>query len=226
MKNEILKKKNTGTAPTVRGKRMSPEEREKQIVDKAIQYFAAHGFSASTHELAREIGITQPLLYRYFPNKEALVDRVFHEVYLSRWNPDWEDDLKDRTKPLQQRMCAYYKDYARIILRNEWVRIFIFAGLTREGINNRYLKRIREHIFELVLSELRHEYKISDPSPQQLEDEVELVWSVHASIFYIGMRKWVYGLDVPKDIDRLIEQKVASFLDGAPTVMRNMRRIG
>lgn len=226
MKNEILKKKNTGTAPTVRGKRMSPEEREKQIVDKAIQYFAAHGFSASTHELAREIGITQPLLYRYFPNKEALVDRVFHEVYLSRWNPDWEDDLKDRTKPLHQRMCAYYKDYARIILRNEWVRIFIFAGLTREGINNRYLKRIREHIFELVLSELRHEYKISDPSPQQLEDEVELVWSVHASIFYIGMRKWVYGLDVPKDIDRLIEQKVASFLDGAPTVMRNMRRIG
>ena len=225
MKTEILQKKNTRTAPTVRGKRLAPEEREKQIVDKAIQYFAAHGFSASTHELAREIGITQPLLYRYFPNKEALVDRVFHEVYLSRWNPDWEDDLKDRTKPLHQRMCAYYKDYARIILRNEWVRIFIFAGLTREGINNRYLKRIREHIFELVLSELRHEYKISDPSPQQLEDEVELVWSVHASIFYIGMRKWVYGLDVPKDIDRLIEQKVASFLDGAPAVMRNMRRI-
>src|SRR6266404_80860 len=71
-------------------KRLSPEEREEQIVQKAIQYFGAHGFSASTHELARKIGITQPLLYRYFPNKEALVERVFHEVYLSRWNPDCE----------------------------------------------------------------------------------------------------------------------------------------
>src|ERR1700675_2500699 len=90
----IPKPKSGGATPaTSINKRLSPEEREEQIVQKAIQYFAAHGFSASTRELAREIGITQPLLYRYFPNKEALVERVFHEVYLSRWNPDWEDWL-------------------------------------------------------------------------------------------------------------------------------------
>lgn len=205
------------------GKRLAPEEREEQIVQKSIQYFAAHGFSASTHELAREIGITQPLLYRYFPNKEALVDRVFNEVYLARWNPDWEDWLKDRKLPLHDRMCRYYRDYARTILKKEWIRIFIFAGLTREGINNRYLSRLREKVFEVVLNELRHEYNIPDPTPEQLEEEIELVWSIHASIFYIGMRKWVYGLPIPKNLDRLIEQKVVSFLNGAPSVMQAMR---
>jgi AcrR family transcriptional regulator len=204
-------------------RRLSPEEREEQIIHKAIQYFAAHGFSASTRELAREIGITQPLLYRYFPNKEALVERVFHEVYLSRWNPDWEDWLKDRSQPLDERMRRYYKDYARIILKNEWIRIFIFAGLTREGINNRYLTRLREKIFDVVLSEIRHEYDIPAPTLEQYDDEIELIWSVHASIFYVGMRKWVYGLPTPKNIDRLIEQKVNSFLHGAPEVMREMR---
>ena len=218
------KPKSGGVAPAPPvNKRMSPEEREEQIVQKAIQYFAAHGFSASTRELAKEIGITQPLLYRYFPNKEALVERVFHEVYLSRWNPDWEDWLKDRSQPLDERMLRYYKDYARIILKNEWIRIFIFAGLTREGINNRYLKRLREKIFDVVLSEIRYQYDIPAPTLEQYEDEIELIWSVHASIFYVGMRKWVYGLPTPKNIDRLIEQKVNAFLHGAPEVMRELR---
>ncbi|OWW19524.1 TetR/AcrR family transcriptional regulator [Noviherbaspirillum denitrificans] len=219
-----MKKKTAETAAPAPARRLNPEEREEQIVQKAIRYFAAHGFSASTRELAKEIGVTQPLLYRYFPSKEALVDRVFDEVYLSRWNPDWEDWLKDRSLPLKQRMFLYYKDYARIILKNEWIRIFIFAGLTREGINNRYLTRMREKIFDLVLQELRHEFGIATPTPEQNELEVELVWSLHASIFYIGVRKWVYGLPVPKDIDALIELKVASFLDGAPVTMRAMRK--
>ncbi len=45
---------------------MTPDVRERQIVDKAIEHFSTHGFSGSTRELARKIGVTQPLLYRYF----------------------------------------------------------------------------------------------------------------------------------------------------------------
>lgn len=208
------------------GKRLTPESRKEQIVQNAIRYFAAHGFGASTRELAREVGVSQPLLYRYFPSKEALVDHVYNEVYLSRWNPEWEGWLADRNVPLRARLCRYYKDYAAIILRDEWTRIFIFAGLTREGLNTRYLARLRGRIFELVLAELRHSYEIADPSAAQLEQEVELIWGMHAAIFYVGMRKWVYGLVVPDDIERLIEHKVSAFLAGTPHVMRELRQAG
>jgi AcrR family transcriptional regulator len=206
------------------GKRLTPEDRKAQIVQNAIRYFAAHGFGASTRELAREVGISQPLLYRYFPNKEALVDHVYNEVYLSRWNPAWERRLADRSVPLRVRLCSYYKDYAAIILKDEWTRIFIFAGLTREGLNTRYLAHLRGRIFELVLAELRHEYAIAAPSAAQLEQEVELIWGMHAAIFYVGMRKWVYGLVVPDDIERLVEHKVSAFLAGTPQVMRELRQ--
>lgn len=204
-------------------RRLAPEEREQQIVEKATKYFATHGFSASTRDLAKEIGVTQPLLYRYFPNKEALVDRVFHEVYLSRWNPDWEDMLKDRHRPLGERLHQFYLEYAHVILKVEWIRIFIFAGLTREGINKRYLTRLRERIFNVVLVELRHELKLPEPSPQEYEDEIEFIWGLHAAIFYIGMRKWVYGLRVPKDLDRVIKLKLEAFLISAPLVLRSIR---
>jgi AcrR family transcriptional regulator len=205
-------------------KRLSPEEREQQIVSKAISYFATHGFSASTRELAKEIGITQPLLYRYFPSKDALVDRVFQVIYLSRWNPEWDGLLRDRSMPLSRRLQVFYKQYAAMILQSDWIRIFIFAGLTRQGINDRYLAGLRERVFDVVLQELRFETGVTDPTPQQYDDEIEFIWGLHAAIFYIGVRKWVYGLPVPQDLDRLVSQKVEVFLSSAPKALRSLRR--
>lgn len=204
-------------------KRLAPQERERQIVVKAVEYFATHGFSASTRDLAKEIGVTQPLLYRYFPSKEALVDRVFHEVYLSRWEVKWEELLRDRGISLRERMMGFYQQYARVILKSDWIRIFIFAGLAREGINQRYLERLRERIFNVVLAELRHEFGLAEPTPQQYEDEIEFIWSLHASIFYVGVRKWIYALDVPADQERMIAQKVDAFLASAPQLLRMLR---
>jgi AcrR family transcriptional regulator len=205
------------------GKRLLPEEREQQIVEKAIEHFTMHGFSGSTRELARKIGVTQPLLYRYFPNKEALIDRVYNEVY--KWNPEWEVVLTDQSLPMSERMRLFYQDYAHVILREEWIRIFIFAGLTRQGINIKYLDKLRTKIFLPVLEGIRHEYGITEPTtPDELEAEIELIWSLHASIFYLGVRKWVYNLPIPDDIDALVTRKVDAFLRGSPAVMKSLRK--
>lgn len=203
------------------GRRLAPEARERQIVEKAIEHFATHGFSGSTRELARQIGVTQPLLYRYFPSKEALIDRVYDEIYT--WNPDWEKLIADRTVSLQDRLVAFYRAYAQTILRREWIRTFIFAGLSREGFNTRYLSRLRERVFLPVLRELRHEYDIATPATEaQRNAEIELVWSLHASIFYLGVRKWVYGLPVPDDLDTEIERLIDAFLNGTPAALKQL----
>lgn len=211
------------TAAVKTARRLAPELREQQIVEKAIEHFTRHGFAGSTRELAREIGITQPLLYRYFPSKEALIDRVYAEVF--SWRPAWESDLTDRKVPLLERLRRFYCDYARVILREEWIRIFIFAGLTREGINTKYLSKLRARVFLPVLEEVRNDFGISEPrSPAELESEIELLWALHASIFYLGVRKWIYGLKIPKDIDSLICSHVDAFVHGAPAVMSELRK--
>jgi AcrR family transcriptional regulator len=212
----------TSTQAAGGARRLAPELREQQIVEKAIEHFTRHGFAGSTRELARRIGITQPLLYRYFPSKEALIERVYDEVF--QWHPHWDTDLTCRDQPLDQRLYDFYSDYARVILREEWIRIFIFAGLTREGINHRYLSRLRAHIFLPVLAEVRHAFGIPEPlTPAMLEHEIELVWALHASIFYLGVRKWIYGLKIPRDLDGVIRTQVTMFLHGAPQAMRALR---
>jgi AcrR family transcriptional regulator len=206
-------------------RRLSPEDREQQIVEAAIAFFSRHGFEASTRDLANKLNITQPLLYRYFPTKEALVDRVHDEVFVRRWNPEWEEWLADRSKPLADRLKRYLNDYAKFILRSEWVRIFMYAGLSREGINKKYLSRLRERHFIVIARELRHEYDIPAPKNQMEEDEeIELIWAMHSSVFYIGVRKWIYDLPTPKDLDRLINMRVDSFILGVPPVIRQYRK--
>lgn len=201
-------------------RRLAPEDREHQIVQAAISFFARRGFEASTRDLAKELGITQPLLYRYFPTKEALVDRVYEEVFVRRWNPEWEEWLVDRSVSLAERLKRYLKDYARFVLRSEWVRIFIYAGLSRGGINQKYLSRLRERHFLVIVRELRHEFGIPDPADADGEDEeVELVWAMHSSVFYIGVRKWVYDLPAPKRLERLIDMRVDAFMSGVPQVL-------
>lgn len=202
-------------------RRLAPEDREHQIVQAAISFFSKYGFDASTRDLAKEMNVTQPLLYRYFPTKEALVDRVYEEVFVRRWNPEWEEWLVDRTVPLTERLKRYLKDYARFVLRSEWVRIFIYAGLSRGGINQKYLARLRERHFLVIAREMRHEFDIPEPRDADEEDEeVELVWAMHSSVFYIGVRKWVYDLPTPKRLERLIDMRVDSFLSGVPQVLR------
>lgn len=212
-------------APAPR-RRLAPEDREHQILQAAIGFFARHGFEASTRDLARELDITQPLLYRYFPTKDSLVERVYEEVFVRRWNPEWEEWLADRTLPLDERLKRYLKDYARFVLRNEWVRIFMYAGLSRAGINQKYLGRLRERHFVLIARELRHAFAIRAPRDAEEEDEeVELVWAMHSSVFYIGVRKWIYDLPAPRALDRLIDLRVDAFLSGVPQVLLREREL-
>ena len=73
-------------APTRR--RMGVVERERQILDGAIQFFSVHGFNGQLRDLAKSIGVTHALLYHYFPTKQALVDRVYLEVFEGRRRAD------------------------------------------------------------------------------------------------------------------------------------------
>ena len=218
--NTAAKKKKA--APRVRAPRMDSGERKQMIVEKAIEYFAKNGFDGSTRDLAREIGVAQSLVYRYFPKKELLLDQVYEEVYLARWNPLWESDLRNRDVPFEARLKKYYLDYAQNVLRNDWVRILIFAGLKQEGINDRLFKLLHDSIFTTVITEFHHAFPSPTPVDRdKREIELELVWSLHAAIFYISMRKWVYRTKIPSKINSVIEVLVEGFIQSLKHLNRS-----
>jgi AcrR family transcriptional regulator len=46
----------------VKQKRLSPDDRRKEFVAKATEFFSEEGFGAGSRDLARRLGVTHPLL--------------------------------------------------------------------------------------------------------------------------------------------------------------------
>lgn len=210
----------TPASGSVARRRMSSVDRERCIVEAAVAFFTEHGFEGQTRELAATLGITQPLLYRYFPSKEALIERVYQEVFVGRWDPFWEELIQDRRLPLEERLTEFYKSYARVIVTREWVRLFMFAGLKGLDFNARYLRLLRERIFVKIIAEIRLEFRhraTEEIPPTDLE--IEMIWALHASIFYLGVRQFIYDMPLHTKIDDIIEAKIRSLLKGIGSLM-------
>jgi AcrR family transcriptional regulator len=58
-------------------KRMAAKERKRAIVEAAMPLFARKGYAeTTTKELALAAGVSEPLLYKHFPSKEALYREI------------------------------------------------------------------------------------------------------------------------------------------------------
>lgn len=196
--------------PSPRRKRMASAERREEFLSKAIEFFAQEGFESSTRELARRLGVTQPLLYRYFPSKKDLISEVYDRVYVQRWRDEWADLLTDRSRPVRDRLVEFYTAYTEVVFKDEWMRIFLFSGLKGVDINRRYMKLVRERILEPILCEIRHEAGCEDLEPT--EEEVEFAWITHGGIFYYGVRTLIYEASVLNNQAFVIETSIDAFL--------------
>jgi AcrR family transcriptional regulator len=205
------------------GRRLSPEARERQIVEGAIAYFAEVGLDGHTRELARRLGITQPLLFRYFPTKAALIERIYEEVYLKRWDDGWERTVRDTALPCLERFRRFEIDYQRRIDDFAWLRIFVSAGLKGFDLPSRYLGLVKARIFAPLLEGMRAESDLPGPQVQPLsDDEFELLFGIHGALVYVGLRSRVYGMDGTADRDAVR----AAMLDAAlPGLLATHRRV-
>src|SRR5246127_5316844 len=116
-------------------RRLSPDDRRKEFVARATELFSEEGFGGGTRALARRLGVTQPLLYRYFPSKDDLIKEVYRKVYLEPLESGWDKRLGDRSRPIRERLQQFYEAYTDIIFNRTWLRIYLFSGLKGLDIN-------------------------------------------------------------------------------------------
>ncbi|WP_375486669.1 TetR/AcrR family transcriptional regulator [uncultured Jatrophihabitans sp.] len=83
-------------------------EREQQIVATAVGEFAANGYArASMVAIARQAGISKPLIYQYFGSKDGLYLACLHDVAgsllarLEQAELDVDDTVASRIHPLR-----------------------------------------------------------------------------------------------------------------------------
>jgi AcrR family transcriptional regulator len=204
-------------------KRLAPERRREQIIDAAIKHFAEVGFEGGTRGVAERLGVTQPLIYRYFPSKDDLIRAVYDQIYLNRWQTEWIDLLKDREVQLRQRIIEFYRRYTEVVFAPDWIRIHIFSGLHSFSQRGWWLHFVEDQVLTTVCAEIRHAYDFPDVRALPIQhSEIEAYWLFHGGVFFYGMRREVYGAAPSVELSRVIENGVDGLLAGYPILLRKL----
>ena len=208
-----MSKKASPKRARVKQKRLSPDDRRKEFVAKATEFFSEEGFGGGTRDLARRLGVTQPLLYRYFPSKDDLIKEVYRTVYLEPFDTGWEKLLADRSRPIRDRLQEFYNAYTNVIFNRKWLRIYLYSGLKGLDINRWYVGVVRDKILTRIIRECRHEAGMTLQN-KPTAAELEIAWVFHSGIFYYGVRKYIYELPVLEDKEQMISDALDAFLAG------------
>src|SRR3982074_3219735 len=176
-----MKKKAPPKRARTKQKRLSPDDRRKEFVRKATHCFWEEGFGEGTLDLGRRLGVTQPLLCRYFPSKDDLIKEVYRTVYLEPFDAGWEKLLADPSRPIRDRLQEFYNAYTNVIFTRKWLRIYLYSGLKGVDINRLYVGVVQDKILTRIIRECRHEAAL--PALNKLTAaELEMAWVFHSGI--------------------------------------------
>ncbi len=206
--------------------RLPRGERRRRLLQEAAAFFAETGFDGSTRALAARLGVTQALLYRYFPTKQALIEATLAEVFGERWDPAWDSLLTDAAQPLEDRLTIFYCAYhARSTALS--MRLFVRAGLDGLGLPGRHGARLTDRIFAPVIAALRAEAGLPGlDDKEMMRGERELAMTLHGAVVFLGIRRHIYQMPMPKSVDDVIRLQVETFFAGARQTIMTLNAAG
>src|ERR1044071_3625905 len=196
--------------------RLSQQDRRRVIIEEAIKLFAEKGFHASTRELAQRMGVTQPLLFQHFPNKDALIQAICDTWFERMSSRNWVELLGDQKQDLRSRLIDFFFFYATTIYDYNWIRIYMFAGLEGGSFNRFYINKLTEPLLREIAAQIRAELGIARHMAKDVTDaEIELLWILHGGLYYSAIRKQIYGMKSNDlDLRELIAHSVDAILAG------------
>ncbi len=192
--------------------RLPHAERRAQILETASDFFAENGLTGQTRMLADACGVSQRLLYRFFPTKQDLVAEVYREEILGAFKAGWFVDLQNRDVPAVERFTQFYLDYLETTLTRKWLRLFLYASLSDASMAPDYITSIVTQLLEVLMREAAHEAKIE--LPDNREAIHEMAWTLHGSISHYAIRRHIYKASWKVPENQVVRMHVSMFLSG------------
>lgn len=118
-------------------RRMSAGGRREQILNGAMRLFAQKGFrGTTTREIAQRLGISEALMFRYFPSKEALYRAIIQK------RTDGSEEMLFPKEAIQAKDDRQvFRSIASYLIRKNtedptFLRLLLYSALERHGLSN------------------------------------------------------------------------------------------
>lgn len=133
---------------------MSGADRRNQLLETALEVFSRKGFEGTTtKEVAAAAGVTEAIIFRHFPTKQALYTAVLDYKTQS---PEFQESL-ERIKALMEQNDdeGVLRSIARAILRSyrddpRYERVLLFAALEGHELGLAHNRQLVAPIYELL----------------------------------------------------------------------------
>ena len=133
----------------MRSTRLSADERRQAVLETACHMFCRSSYrGATTAEIAREVGVSEPVLYRHFASKRDLYLACLEEAW-QHVRAMWDEALAEEEDPSKWLAAignAYLqaKKADKVFLVELWIQ-----SLSEASEDPEIRKHLREHIFEV-----------------------------------------------------------------------------
>ena len=140
-------------------KRLAAVERKKQIIEAAVSLFSEKGFSGTTtRELAKGAGVSEALLFRFFPDKEALYEAILSNK-MEEQIPAVLENLPAGENPQK----LLYELALRIVNHNikdpSFMRLLLFSALEGHELSDLFFRKRNLPLLEFLKGNFQEEMK-------------------------------------------------------------------
>jgi len=157
-----------GQEPARTRRQEQASARREQLLGVALDIFAEKGFRGSTiRDIARAAGITEGLIYHYFPSKSALLRAVIERNTLTPAILEIITGLKD--VPIREALLLISRRYFELLMRNRKFATMMLTDCHRDPEMAAAFQDLARPGFEAILNLLnrgiaRGELRPHDPT--------------------------------------------------------------
>jgi len=146
------------TAVSTTHPRLPAAERREALVDTALRVFSEGSYrGTTTAEIAREAGVSEPILYRHFASKRDLYFACIAEAWL-RLRTLWDETIASEPDPASW-MQIMAKSYiclrdakSGVVVSDLWMQAVVEAGDDPEvrKFLKRHMREVHDYIAEVI----------------------------------------------------------------------------
>ena len=195
-------------------KRLTGEQRRKEIIRAAMEVFAKHGFNGSTtREIAENAGISEAMIYNHFRNKEDLYAAIIDEK-LQETEPLYYSLEALRNKDDQRVFTTIVTNFLRRHGQDTtFMRLLLFSALEGHELAPMFVGGPVRKFFEFLAEYIRE--RTAGAAFKPLNPEIT-ARCLLAMVHYFVLLREIFGDETLRGIDQAeaIETMVGIFCGG------------
>jgi AcrR family transcriptional regulator len=168
--------------------RLKGTERQEQIIQAAVEVFSQYGFRGATvRRLAHRAGVSEAMIYYYFPSKEALYDAILQKkIDASRhlFFPKQAAGAKKDQKVFETIVKNFLKQQSH---DSTFMRMLLFSALERHALAPKFVQGPLQEFYSFLGAYL--ENRMHDGAFKPMEAQVAARLFMGMVIYFTLLRE-------------------------------------